>query len=129
VKIVTITSNQVSPPLDNPDADQRPGSSDIEWAERAYHHQEREPSKERRRVRRSRRRLRNLIAALAIVFLTAGLVVVMRYEGSPPPVLSPTSSHVATTPHASIAPSPLTLTPPLLGPLATLPQVSLTPKR
>ena len=35
---MTITSNQVFPRLDKPDLDQRPGSSDVTWAERAYHH-------------------------------------------------------------------------------------------
>jgi hypothetical protein len=52
---VTITSTQVSPPLDRPEVDRRPGSSDLTWAERAYHHQRREPSNERRRVLRASR--------------------------------------------------------------------------
>jgi hypothetical protein len=70
---VTITSHQVSPSVDKPDVDQRPGSSDITWAERAYHHQRREPTNERRRVPRTRRRrLRILVATLAIVILMAG---------------------------------------------------------
>jgi hypothetical protein len=45
---MTLTSNQVSPIVDKPDIDQRPGTSDIAWAERAYHHQRREPANELR---------------------------------------------------------------------------------
>jgi len=36
---VTITSTQVTPSVDKADVDRRPGSSDIKWAEQAYHHQ------------------------------------------------------------------------------------------
>lgn len=123
---MTITSNLASPPLDEPDVDQRPGSSGITWAELAYHHPRREPSNERRRVpRASRRGTRILVVALAIFIVMAGLVVAMRYEGSSPsPVVNrPTSSQAAN--HETTARSPFTLTPPLLRPFPSLPSMSL----
>jgi hypothetical protein len=129
---VTITSNQVSPPVDKLNVDQRPGSSDITWAERAYHHQRREWSNERRRVPLvSRRRTRILVATLAIVLMMAGLVVAMRYEGSSPsPVVHrPTSSQTATATHATSVPSPFTLTSSLLRPFPSLPPTIDAPKR
>ncbi len=76
---MTITSNQGTPSAEELDVDERQGSSDISWAERAYHHRRREPANERRQVPRARRRRsRIFLSALAIVFLMAGLVVAMR---------------------------------------------------
>jgi len=129
---VTMTSNPLSRPLDKPDVDQRPGSSDITWAERVYRHQWRERSNERRRVpRSSRRRIQILVAALAILLVMAGLVVAMRYEGSSPSpvVYRPTSSQTATATHETTTKSPYTLTRPLLGPFPSLPQIIDTPWR
>ncbi len=129
---MTITSNQVSPAIDKPDVDQRPGSSDISWAERAYHDRRREPANERRKVPCARRRrLRILVTALAIILVMAGLVVTMRYEGSSPlPVVDrPTSSQTATATQATTARSPFTLMPTLLRPFSSLPQTIDTPKR
>jgi hypothetical protein len=111
---MTITADQVSLPLNMPGIDKRPGSSDVAWAERAYHHEPREGSNERRSVPRAgRRRLRTLVVALAVLFLTAGLVVVMRYQGSAPAPVShrPASSQTVTAPR-----SPFTLTPTFLNP-------------
>jgi hypothetical protein len=120
---MTMTSNQASAPIDTPDLDQRPGSSDIAWAERAYLHQEREQASERRRVPRApKRRLRMLVAALVIVVGMAGLVVAMRYVGSSPSpiVTQPTSSQTATAPQSTTALSPFTLTSPLRRPFPFL---------
>lgn len=116
---MTITGNHVSPAIEEPDLDHGPGSSDVTWAERAYHQQRREPGNERRTVPRARRRrlrLRTLVAVLAVVLLTAGLVVAMRYEGSSPsPVVhGPASSQTATAPQPVTGQLHFTLTPPLL---------------
>lgn len=120
---MTITSNHESPLLEEPDVDQRPGSSGVTWAELAYNHQRRAPSNERPRVARgSRRRTRILVVALAIFLVIAGLVVAMRYEGSSPsPVVNrPPSSQTAN--HETTARLPFTLTPPLLRPFPSLPR-------
>ena len=70
---MTITADQVSLPIDKPDVDQRPGSSDVAWAERAYHHEQREATNERRRAPRvGRRRSRTLLIALAALFSRQG---------------------------------------------------------
>ena len=129
---MTITSNQVSPSVDQPDVDRRPGSSDITWAEEAYHHQRREPANTRRGVPRVRqRRRRILVGALAIVFLMAGLVVAMRFEGSSPsPVVHrPTSSQTATAPSPVTGQLRFTQTPQFLRPFLSLPPTIDTPKR
>jgi hypothetical protein len=128
---VTMTSNQVSPAVDKPDVDQRPGSSDIAWAERAYHHQEREHAGGRRRVLRpSRRRSRLLTAMFATVLLMAGLVVAMRYVGSAPsPVQRPTSSQAVHAASSATSPSPFTLVPSLERPFPPLPLTINTPAR
>jgi hypothetical protein len=66
---VTITSDQISPPIDKPDVDQRPGSSDVGWAERAFHREHKDSAKEPSRVPRARGgRLRILVTTLAISF-------------------------------------------------------------
>jgi hypothetical protein len=128
---VTITSFHVSPSVEETDVDQRPGSSDITWAERAYHHQRREPANERRRVPRSgRRRWQIRVALLAVVFLMAGLVVAMRYEGSSPSsaVHRPTSSQTTRARQPVAGPLHFTLTP-LLRPFPSLLPPIDTPKR
>ncbi len=38
---MTVTADHVSPPLGNSKVDQRPGSTDVTWAERAYHNEPR----------------------------------------------------------------------------------------
>jgi hypothetical protein len=128
---MTVTSDQMTtPPLDK--TDQRPGSSDVAWAERAYHHQQREPRHERRSTfRQLGRRWRVLVATLAIVLLTAGLVVAMRVQGAAPsPVVhSPTSSQTTTAPGATTAGSPFGQTPTLLRPFPPLFPTITTPKR
>ena len=121
---MTITSDQVS--IDQPDVDQRPGSSDIAWAERAYHHQRREPTNEHRRAPRGRRRrLRILVATFAVV-LMAGLIVMMRYGGTSvsPVIHQPISSQPATTLQATAAVSPFTVTPPSIRPFLSLPSTN-----
>ena len=128
---MTITSHQVSPAVEGADIDRRPGSSDITWAERAYHHQRSEPANERRRVPRAgRRRLRVRVALLAVVFLMAGLVVAMRYEGSSASsvVHRPTSSQTTRATQSVAGQLHLTLTPLLRPFLSLLPPID-TPKR
>ena len=129
---MTLTSNQVSPIVDKPDIDQRPGTSDIAWAERAYHHQRREPANEHPKVPLAlRRRLRRLVAAFIVVLLMVGLVVAMRSQGSSQsPVLHrPTSSQTAAAPQSRTALSPFTLTPPVLRLFPSLPPTIDTPRR
>jgi hypothetical protein len=124
---MTVTSDQMTAPaLDK--TDQRPGSSDVAWAERAYHHQQREPRHERRSTHR---RWRVLVATLAIVLLTAGLVVAMRIQGAAPsPVVhSPTSSQTTTAPGATTAGASFGQTPTLLRPFPSLFPTITTPKR
>jgi hypothetical protein len=120
------------PRYPKPDVDQRPGSSDVTWAESAYDHQESERSDESHRLpRASRPRLRILIATLAIVILMAGLVVAMRSQSpSPSPVVTqPTSSQTAAA-HQATAVSPLRLSPaPVISPLLSPAPVINTPKR
>jgi hypothetical protein len=126
---MTITSNEVTPRM--PDVDQYPGSTDMAWAERAYHYQERKRSRERRRApRASRRRLRILVAALTIVVMV-GLVVAMRYVGSSPSSVAyqPTTAQTATGPHSASTLSPLTFTPPPLRPAPFVPLTIHTPTR
>ena len=130
---MTMTSSHESPAIDKPGVDQRPGSSDVAWAERAYHHHERELSDERRRVPgASRRRLRILIATLATVILMAGLVVAMRSQGaSPSPVVTqPTSSQTATARQPTTVRSPFRLSPaPVISPFLSPAPMITTPKR
>ena len=129
---MTITSNQAAPSVEELDVDERPGSSDITWAERAYHHQRREQANERRQVPLARRRRwRIFLSALAIAFLLAGMVVAMRYEGSSPsPVVhQPTSSQTATTTQPVTGQQHFTLTPPLLPRFPSLLPTIDTPKR
>jgi hypothetical protein len=124
VIVMTITSNPASPLIEELDVDQRPGSSDVAWAERAYHHQRQEAPGERRRTGRVlRRRLRVVIATLALVILMIGLVVTMRYSGSSPSPVThrSTSSQTVTAPRSTTAGSPFTLTTPLLRPFPSLP--------
>jgi hypothetical protein len=128
---VTMTSHEVSPRVDQPDVDQYPGSSDMAWAERAYHYQERKRPRERRRApRASRRRVRMLVATLTVV-VTVGLVVTMRYVGSPPPSVfhEPTTAQTATEPQSATTLSPLTLLPPPLRPVPFVPSTISTPTR
>jgi len=120
---VTITEHQVSPSVDEPDVDQRPGSSDITWADRAYQHQQKEPASDRRRMRRAlRRRTRILGATLAIVLLVTGLVVAMRFEGSSAPLVvhRPTSSQTATATRPVTGQLHFSLAPTLLRPFPSL---------
>jgi hypothetical protein len=127
---MTLTSNPVSPMLDKPDVDQRPGTSDIAWAEHAYQ-QRREPAHEHPKVPRVlRRRLRPLVAALTIVVLIVGLVVAVRYVGSSPaPVVHrPTSSNTGASPQSTFLP-PFTLTPPVLRPFPSLPPTIDMPRQ
>ena len=129
---MTITADQVFLPLDNPDVDQRPGSSDVAWAERAYHHEQREATNERRRASRAgRRRSRTLLMALAALFLTTGLVFVMRYQGSAPASVThpATSSQTVIAPPTTIARSPFTLTPPMISPFLPLSSTINAPMR
>ena len=129
---MTITSNQTSPPLDKPDVDQRPGSSDITWAERAYHHQRRERTDERRKVPRSSMRVWRIpVVALGIILVIAGLVVAMRYEGSSASsvVQRPTASQTATATQPVTGQQPFTLTPPLLRSFPSLSPTIDAPNR
>ena len=128
---MTIASHQISPFLEETDVDQRPGSSDITWAQRAYRHQRSEPANERRRVPRAgRRRLRIRVALLAVVSLMAGLVVAIRYEGSSPSSVAhrPTSSQTATITQPVAGQLHFTPTP-LLRPFPSLLPPIDTPKR
>ena len=129
---VTITSNQVSPVVDKPDVEQRPGSSDIAWAERAYHHRRKEPANEHRRASRARPpRLRIVVATLAVICLMAGLIVATRFVGSSPsPVVQrSTSSQTAAAPQSTTSRSSFTLTPPPLSPFPSLSPTIDTPTR
>jgi hypothetical protein len=118
---VTITSNQVSQSIDEHGVDQRPGSSDVTWAERAYN-QQRESANEPRVSRPRRHRLRILVATLALVCLMAGLIIAMRAQGaSPSPVVTqPTSSQAATAPQPTTVLSPFKLWPQLINPSPSL---------
>jgi hypothetical protein len=127
---MTITSNQVRPTVNTSGHDQRPGSSDVAWAESAYHHERRVPVKnERRASRLVRRRLRILVTALAALAI-AGVIVTMRYEGAASsPVVHPSSSSQTVT---ILQPTDRwsTFAPPaLLRMLPTLPQTIITPRR
>lgn len=119
---MTITSQQVSLTIDQPDVDQRPGSSDIAWAERAYHHHRIEPVNRRRRLPRAGRRRRMRLLVATLILLMSGLIVTMRYEGSP----AATVPELQTTWPAATAPQPtadswaFTLSPPLLRPFPSL---------
>jgi hypothetical protein len=130
---MTITADQVFLPVEKHDVDHRPGSDDVTWAERAYHHDLSEPSKARRKsVGGGRRRLRTLAAALLFVVVMVGLVVLMRSQGSAPAQVAhqPASSQTVTAPRTTIAPSPFTLTtPPMISPLPSLTPTIDTPKR
>jgi hypothetical protein len=119
---MTTRADHVSLPLEDTDIDQRPGSSDVSWAERAYKHEERQPASERRsRHRPSRRQLRVLLAAL-VLFVTVGLVVIMRYQGAAPAPIAhrPTPSQTVATPRPTITRSPFTLTQPIGSPFPSL---------
>jgi hypothetical protein len=129
---MTLTTHRVSPIVDKPGVDQRPGTSDIAWAERAYHHQRKEPSNQRRKGPRSpRHRLRILAGTITIVALMVGLVVAMRYTGSSPAPVThqPTSSQTVTGLQPTTVTSPFTLTPPLVRPFPTLTPTIDTSKR
>jgi hypothetical protein len=125
---MTITSNQVVPPIDITGGEQRPGLSDVAWAERAYHQDWSNPATEQReKSRRTPWRLGVLVTTLAVVLAMAGLVLTMRYEGSSSPtVVHPShSSQTVTDPQPAAGPS--LFTPPLVGTLPTLPQTVITP--
>jgi len=120
---MTITSNHVAAPVEESEVDRRPGSSDVEWAERAYHQRQREPVNQRRTWPRMRKHgLSRVIATFAVVLGLAGLVVAMRYEGSSssPVVQQPAPSQPVTATPGASAPSPFTAKPPLLGPFSSL---------
>jgi hypothetical protein len=130
--VMTITSNPIVPRIDEYDDDQRPGSSDVAWAERAYRREDKEPANERRRVPRSfRRRLRVLLAIFILVLAMSGLVLVMRYSGaaSSPVTNHPTSSQPVTVPHPTAGTTSLSSTAPLLRVFPSLPPTFITPRR
>jgi hypothetical protein len=127
---VTITSNHVFPPLEKPDVDQRRGSSDIAWAERAYHHQPGELPDERRRVPATTRGrpLRILVTTLAIVAVIVGLVVAIRLVGSSPSPVAHRTLPGTSAPAPTTDLSPFTLTPQLLRPFPSLTPAHVTSK-
>jgi hypothetical protein len=119
---MTITADHVSLPLEKTDVDQSPGWSDVSWAELAYEHEERQSASDRRSGHQtSRRPLRLLVAAL-VLFVTVGLVVIMRYQGAAPAPTAhrSTSSQTVTTPRVTILRSPFTLTQPMVSPFPSL---------
>jgi hypothetical protein len=129
--VMTITSNPVAPRVDVYDNDQRPGSSDVAWAERAYRREEKRQANDRRTVlpRLSRRRLRVLLAIFVLVLAMTGLVLVMRYSGaaSSPATTHPTSSLTVTVPQPtvggrSLSPTPFIRTVPSLPPTFIIPR-------
>jgi len=129
---MTITADQVFLPVEKHDVDHRPGSDDVTWAERAYHPDPSEPSKGRRKSGRAGwRRLRTRAAAILVVVLIVGLVVLMRSQGSAPAPVAhqPASQQTVTAPRTTIAPSPFTLTPPMISPFPSLTPTVNTPKR
>lgn len=107
---MAITSDRMFSHVDDLDIDRRPGSSDIEWAERAYRHQESatarpaklawlaklarltRPARPTRsakrpltvRVPRPQSRTRLLVVALVVVLAVFGLVLGMTFLGSSP---------------------------------------------
>jgi hypothetical protein len=124
---MTITSDHVV--IESTDVDTRPGSSDVTWAERAYHHEVRETENTASRKRRGlprplqRHLSRRLLATLTVVLVVIGLVVAMRLSGSSPSPVAhkPTTSQIATVRSEATAWSPFALTPrPELGPLPSL---------
>ena len=112
---MTITSDHLSSLVDEPGADLLPGSTDIEWAERAYRHQPNPGPRQgpRTAVRRARRRLRTFIGAVVLVLAMAGLVVLLTTQGGSPPSTRPSP---VTAPTAKVATGHVSLTPPLLRP-------------
>jgi len=131
---MTMMSDRTFSPIDRPDIDQRPGTSDIKWAERAYHY---EPSAEaathlslRRVAGRVHNRLRALIVALVVVLLMVGLGLGIGLGSSS----APTVRRPAPTQTVTAAKSPgtglhMTLGSPLLRPFPSLLPTLVTPKR
>jgi hypothetical protein len=126
---MTVTADHVSLPLDTPDVDQRLGSTDVTWAERAYHNEARESANGRRQVPRSHRPGMRILAAVAIVCLMVALVLAMRLQvSSPSPVTHrPTSSQTVTAPRTTILGSPFTRTLPTISSFPSLFPVVDTP--
>lgn len=119
---MTITSDRTSPPITEPEYDRRPGSSDVEWAERAYRNQEIAAAERHRRVLGTgRRRLRIVVAALVGVLAMAGVAVAMTYQGSSPAAVVHRSApaHTAAAPRSATAPSHVTPIPQLFRPFPT----------
>jgi hypothetical protein len=127
---MTITSNHVFSPTTTSTDEQRPGSSDVAWAERAYRHERRVPVKNRRRISRLlRRRLRILVTALAALAI-AGVIITMRYEGAvPSPVVHPSSASQAVTILQPADGWSIFTPSPLLRAWPTLPQTIITTGR
>ena len=111
--------------LVDPDSDLLPGSTDVEWAERAYRHHSRPVAAQPFTVRRLERRVmlprRLLAAVLVVLFVVVGLVLLLTTQANAPtttrPQMPPAPASVtkpsAVTPQAS---RPSTLVPPLLRP-------------
>lgn len=127
---MTIMSDRVSPTIEKPDVDRRPGSSDVEWAERAYRHQQATPAGRRHvRIPRVRNGLRMLVVALVVALLAIGLSLGLTSQdaSSPAVVHGPTASHTVTAQQSTAPRSSITL-PPALQPLPSLLPTLGTPK-
>jgi hypothetical protein len=118
---MTITSDRVSPVIDEPDVDLLPGSADVEWAERAYRQRPALPSAPPRSAIRSAGRrlhhhLRRIVAAFVLV---AAMIVVLTTQSAWSPTSRPAvSKPTATVPSTRTPAGHLSLTPPLLRPPA-----------
>ena len=116
---MTITSDYVSPLGYELNTDLLPGSTDVEWAERAFGRWP-TPSDDHRAVRRSnpRRRIRILVAAIALLLAMAGLVILLTTSGSSAPTTTTpaVSQQAVTAPSGRVGSGHVTLTPPLLRP-------------
>jgi len=131
---MTMMSDRTFSPIDRPDIDQRSGTSDIEWAERAYHD---EPSAEaathlslRRMAGRVHNRLRALIVALVVVLLMVGLGLGIGLgSSSAPTVRRPVPTQTVTAAKSPSTGSHMTLKSPLVRPFPSLLPTLAMPKR
>jgi hypothetical protein len=125
---MTITSDPMSPLATEHDTDLLPGSTDVEWAERAYRHRPSRPTEIHRRVpraRRSRNRGRVMAAAAAVLVVMAGMTVLLIAPWSSSSTRPAPNAPAVVTQSAHVIPGHATVTPPLLRP-ATIPQLGVT---
>lgn len=122
---MAIMSDPVSPTTAQPDVDRRPGSSNVEWAERAYrlHQKARTMRQWRARAVQALHSLRLYLVALVVALVAIGLAVGLTYQGSSPPA----AAHPAASPHTVTPPPVATARPPLTLPPGFRPFTSLFP--